>query len=159
MRRPNKKVEKKWNHLFDIDTDRGLVILGLYVPGELRQTPAYGRLWFPSMIFASLSNEETPKEALNLLVIVRPKAKLKQPVKWVSSKVDKGATRGQHDGFSWGPSWLQNFDGGSKTTLPKKIPATSDLCFRAESRQCACFVLTGWEQTNQKQGSSSTSVC
>ena len=44
MQRPNKKVGKKWNHLFDVDTDRGLVILGLYVPGELRLTPAYGGL-------------------------------------------------------------------------------------------------------------------
>ena len=43
MQRPNKEVEKKWNHLFDVDTDRGLVILGLYVPGELRLTPANGK--------------------------------------------------------------------------------------------------------------------
>ena len=43
MQRPNKEVEKKWTHLFDVDTDRGLVILGLYVPGELRLTPAYGK--------------------------------------------------------------------------------------------------------------------
>ena len=96
-------LKRKCNHLFDVDTDRGLVILGLYVPGELRLTPAYGKFWFPPVIFASLSNEETPKEALNLLVIVRPKAKLQQPVEWVHSKVDKGAAWGQHDGFSWGP--------------------------------------------------------
>ena len=46
MQRPNKKQRKnrKENHLFDVDTDRGLVILGLYVPGELRLTPAYGKL-------------------------------------------------------------------------------------------------------------------
>ena len=45
MRWPNKKQweKRKENHLFDVDTDRGLVILGLYVPGELTLTPAYGK--------------------------------------------------------------------------------------------------------------------
>ena len=52
----------KWsieNHLFDIDADRGLVILRLNVPRKLRFTPVH-RKWFHLLRIGSILDRDTP---------------------------------------------------------------------------------------------------
>ena len=88
------------NHLFDFDTNGGLVVLGLNVPRELRFTPVHkkgdsdrSRKLYP----ISDQKRKNPKKNFNLLVIVGSQAELKQPVKGVIGEVYQGATRRHHD--------------------------------------------------------------